>query len=177
MVDLVHYLTSLLLFDIPLFYYRTNLGSLIASVLLLKIVSVIRYFFAMFICNCFWVILLSSFWDFCNFISNFLTNWITLFEESLSASVADCLAWFLEVFYIFTNAFTHTFSKRERSTVFYKYSISSLNWIVRHFLYFTLQFITKVMLILSSTSNRLESWSVNHTSLYENSESKIFKIV
>ena len=31
------------------------------------------------------------------------------------------------------------------------------------------------MLILSSISSGLEFWSVNHTSIYENSESKVFK--
>ena len=31
------------------------------------------------------------------------------------------------------------------------------------------------MFILSSVSNSLESWSRNHTSIYENSELKIFK--
>ena len=33
------------------------------------------------------------------------------------------------------------------------------------------------MLILSSVSRGLEFWSVNHTSIYENSESKVFWIV
>ena len=31
------------------------------------------------------------------------------------------------------------------------------------------------MFILSSISRGLESWSVDHTSIYENSESKVFK--
>ena len=31
------------------------------------------------------------------------------------------------------------------------------------------------MFILSSSSSSLEFWSVNHTSLYKNSESKVFK--
>ena len=31
------------------------------------------------------------------------------------------------------------------------------------------------MLILSSTSRGLEFWSVNHTSIYENSELNVFK--
>ena len=34
---------------------------------------------------------------------------------------------------------------------------------------------TKVMLILSSISRGLEFWSVDHTSIYEKSESKVFK--
>ena len=33
------------------------------------------------------------------------------------------------------------------------------------------------MFILSSISNSLEFWSVNHTSIYENSEKKVFKNV
>ena len=35
--------------------------------------------------------------------------------------------------------------------------------------------VTKVMFILSSVSRGLEFWSVNHTSIYKNSESKVFK--
>ena len=34
---------------------------------------------------------------------------------------------------------------------------------------------TKVIFILSSISSSLEFWSVNHTSMYENSELKISK--
>ena len=34
---------------------------------------------------------------------------------------------------------------------------------------------TKVMLILSSISSGLEFWSVNHTSIFENSISNVFK--
>ena len=34
---------------------------------------------------------------------------------------------------------------------------------------------TKVMFILSSVSNGLDFWSVNHTSTYENSKLKVFK--
>ena len=33
------------------------------------------------------------------------------------------------------------------------------------------------MFILSSTSSGLEYWSVNHTSIYENSKLKVFKII
>ena len=36
---------------------------------------------------------------------------------------------------------------------------------------------TKLMLILSSISSGLEFWSVNQTSMYENSELKVFKNV
>ena len=34
---------------------------------------------------------------------------------------------------------------------------------------------TKLIVILSSISRRLEFWSVNHTSFSENSESNVFK--
>ena len=97
MADLVYYLTNILFFGIPLLYYYINLRSWIWK----RDISFFRYFFVMLICNCFWVVLLWSFWDF--FISVFTTNqitscsccffWIILFEKVLSASVADCLAW------------------------------------------------------------------------------------
>ena len=97
MADLVYYLTNILFFGIPLLYYYINLRSWIWK----RDISFFRYFLVMLICNCFWVVLLRSFWDF--FISVFTTNqitscsccffWIILFEKVLSASVADCLAW------------------------------------------------------------------------------------
>ena len=34
---------------------------------------------------------------------------------------------------------------------------------------------TRVMFVLYSISSGLEFWSVHHTSIYENSESKVFK--
>ena len=74
-----------------------------------------------------------------------------------------------------TNIFTHIFSKRQKSIAFYKSSISWLNWIAHNLLYFTLQLITKVMFILSSIFGGWLFWSVNHTLIYENSESKVFK--
>ena len=43
------------------------------------------------------------------------------------------------------------------------------------FLYITLYLITKVVFILSSISKGLEFWSVNHTLIYKNSESNVFK--
>ena len=51
-----------------------------------------------------------------------------------------------------------------------------MNWIVHEFLYFTLQLI-KIMFILSSISCSIEFWSVNFTSIYENSELKVFKVI
>ena len=46
---------------------------------------------------------------------------------------------------------------------------------MHHFLYFAHQLITKVMFILFSISSNLEFRSVKHTSIYENSKSKVFK--
>ena len=46
---------------------------------------------------------------------------------------------------------------------------------MNHFLYVTLLLLTKVMFILSSVSSGVEFWSVNHTSVYESSELKVFK--
>ena len=43
------------------------------------------------------------------------------------------------------------------------------------FLYIILNLITKVVFILSSISKGLEFWSVNHTLIYKNSESNVFK--
>ena len=43
------------------------------------------------------------------------------------------------------------------------------------FLYVILYLITKVIFNLSSICRGLEFGSVNHTSIYENSESKVFK--
>ena len=73
--------------------------------------------------------------------------------------------------YIFTVVFTLIFSKREKSITFCKYFISGMNSVSCHF--YILHLITKVMFILSSISS--EFWSVNHTSMYENSELKVFK--
>ena len=89
------------------------------------------------------IILLAILWAFNSPVAS-AVFWITFFEEVLSASLADCLAWsrsyifHLSFTYIFTNIITHTFSKRQRSIAFYQYSISLLNWIAHRFLYFTL---------------------------------------
>ena len=45
-----------------------------------------------------------------------------------------------------------------------------------HFLYFY-YLINKLMFVLSSFSSGLEFQSVNHTSIYENSELNVFKII
>ena len=55
-------------------------------------------------------------------------------------------------------------------------NISSLSWNEKWvILYFRLYLIAKVTLILSSISSGLEFWSVNHISIYENSEVNVFK--
>ena len=108
---------------------------------------------------------------------DFAVVWITLFEVVLSVSVVDYLGWSipLKFLLIFLPIFLPTFlAEDKRSILFYKYLMSWLNWIVHHFLYFTTWLITKVIFILSSISSGLEFWSVNHNSIYKNSESKFF---
>ena len=110
--------------------------------------------------------------------------WITFFELVLSAPVAGFLAilrrfWLylpLKFLLIFLPIFYPYFTKRQKSINFYKYSISRLEWIVYHFLYFY-YLINKLMFVLSSFSSGLEFQSVNHTSIYENSELNVFKII
>ena len=71
-----------------------------------RYVSFFRYSFIMLIYKCLWEILLWFFWEFCNSISNFVTNQTTsgfccffnyllleLLEVVLSAHVADFLTW------------------------------------------------------------------------------------
>ena len=71
----------------------------------------------------------------------------------------------------------HIYSKREKSVAFYKYSSSRLNGIAQYLLYFTIWLITKVMVTLSCISSGLELWSVNHTSIYAKTESRVFKSI
>ena len=70
-VDLVYCLTNLLFFDIPLWYFNINFR------LCWSYIPFLRYSFMMLILNYFLVILLWSYWDFCNSISNFIANQIT----------------------------------------------------------------------------------------------------
>ena len=75
----------LLFFDIPLLYYYINLRSSLTLCILsgdIYIYIFLRYYFL--ICNCFWIILLQSFWDFPNFICDFIANEFT-----------SCFCWFL----------------------------------------------------------------------------------
>ena len=98
--------------------------------------------------------------------------WIALFEELISAFVTDCLArlrslWLylhLSFYLCFYQHFYSYFSNRQNSIAFYNYLVSKLIWIARHFLYFIVYLITKVMFVLSSIYGGLEFWSVNHTS-------------
>ena len=95
MVELVYCLTNLLFLDIPLLYCYINLkSSIIFCVSSGDIYLSLGISFIMLICNCIWIILLWSFWCFCNFVRDFITNWITnaLFEAVSCASV-HFLAW------------------------------------------------------------------------------------
>ena len=60
------------------------------------------------------------------------------------------------------------------SIAFYIYSISRFNWIT-HFYISYKNLISKVKFILSSISNGWLFWSVNHSSVCEDSELNIFK--
>ena len=77
--------------------------------------------------------------------------------------------------YIFTNFFHRHF--RQGTTIHrpLQSSISRLNWIARHLLYFTLELKTKGIFMLSSISKGLKFWSINRKSVYENSELKVFR--
>ena len=46
---------------------------------------------------------------------------------------------------------------------------------MQYILYITLRLMTKTIFILFSISSGLHIWSVNHTSIYENYESNVFK--
>ena len=90
--------------------------------------------------------------------------WIALFEA------VSMIKMFLTVFtaYVFTYNFTNIFSHFSIFT-----NIKPLGSTEYRGAFYMLYF--KVMLISSSLSNGLEFWSINHTSIYENSESKVFK--
>ena len=88
---------------------------------------------------------------------------VSMIKKTLAAFVTYVFT------YTFADIFTHIFSKRQKSLFFHKYTISSFNWKMDHFLNVTNQWITKVRFILSTICSSLELWSVNHTSIYENS--------
>ena len=90
-----------LFFDIPLLYYYIYLSSSIISRLFSRNISLFRYFFIILICNYLLIVLLWIFWNFFDFISNFVTDQIISylcwylncsFEAVLNESVADCLS-------------------------------------------------------------------------------------
>ena len=69
--------SNLLFFDIALLYYYFNLRWSIVFGLFSGDISFFRYFFIILIRNCLWIILLWVFWNFCDVISNSITNQIT----------------------------------------------------------------------------------------------------
>ena len=83
MIELVYYLTNLLFFYVPLLYYYINLRLSIIVSLSYGDIYFFRYFFIMFICSSFWIILWWSFLYFCKFISNFITDLPLLLFELL----------------------------------------------------------------------------------------------
>ena len=144
MVDSVYYLISLLCFDVLYYYVNIRLSIIFClfsgDVCLFIGISVSLLTFT-------WIILWWTFWNFCNFISNFITKEITsffsyflncllFFEAVLSVLVTNCLEWSRSFKYIYcyvfaralTKSFTRIFSKKEKIIVFYKYFISRLKW-------------------------------------------------
>ena len=65
------------LFDILSLYYFNLSLSIIFLSSFWRYIFFFRNLFIMLICNCFWIILLWTFWSPRNFISNFITNQIT----------------------------------------------------------------------------------------------------
>ena len=109
MLDLVYYLTNLLFFDIPLLYCYINLRSSIVFCLFFwRYTSFLGNSSLCSFVIIYWTILRWTSWDFCNSISNSITDQINscfwcflffyflfflfFFEVVLSTSVADCLA-------------------------------------------------------------------------------------
>ena len=119
-------------------------------IIFLRYMAFFKYFFIVLIFNCLWIILLWIFWNFCDFISNFVINQITscffsfLNYSSESSFKSICCRFlsmikkFLTLFYhSFTNIFTQAFRKRRKYIAFYKQLICKLHWIAHYFLYFT----------------------------------------
>ena len=124
----------LLFFDIPLLYYYINLSSSIISCIssgdihLSLTTSLSCLFLIVSELLCGKVFKFSS----CNSSSNFITNQDT-----------SCFCCFFSLLVLFSviNNFLAVFTFEvftEKSTAFYKYSISRLNWISCNFLYFTI---------------------------------------
>ena len=73
---------DLLIFDISLLYYYNNFRSSIMLCLFsgdkyLSLGISLSYLVFFFTLNCFWTTLWWNSWDFCNFVSDFITNQIT----------------------------------------------------------------------------------------------------
>ena len=145
MVDLAYCQTDLLFFDIPLLYYSIYLNSSIIcrlssgdlsfgiSVLLSEqfccelfetFVILWALFFASQCTSCLCYFLNCSFW------SSFKCICCRSFTMIKKVSIAFCTQIFA---YIFTNAFIHIFSKRQKSVAFHKYSIFWFS-LITHFL-------------------------------------------
>ena len=169
-----------------------------------RYISFFRCFFIMLIYNCSWIILLLTFWKFYNFISNFITNQITscsccfwndFFEEVLIASVADCLAWsksfwrianipglYLppKLLLIFSPMFLPIPSANDRNHHLFQifYFLVELNLFPFFIFYSLINTYSDVYFIFSFyfiISSGVEFWSVNFTSVYEDSDLKVFK--
>ena len=74
-----------IIFNIALLYYYINLRSSV----ILCLSSTYIYILLMFNCTCFWVILLQSFWNFYNYVNNFIINQII----SCSCCFLNCFSW------------------------------------------------------------------------------------
>ena len=146
MADLLYHLICLLFFDIPLLYYMYYYINLISSTIFylfsedihlsLSISSFVFELFGGEVLETFVILSATLFPIKPPVPSAFF--WIVLFEAISSASVADFLAWsrsfwlylLLKFLFMFL---TYISSKRQKSIVFYKYSISWLNLAAYHF--------------------------------------------
>ena len=137
MVDLIHRLTNLLFFDIPLLYCYTNLNS---STICLSSGDMCLLFgtSVLLFCNLF-----GDFFE-CNFVETLvilspicyqlnhqlpLLFWIAFFEAVFIASIADFFALSRSF-----QLFTQVFSKRQKFISFFIHSFSRFNW-MPHFCY------------------------------------------
>ena len=131
-------------------FYQANLCNYFQIV---KFLRLSRFFQQLQITNCFCCFLI------CSFGSSFKCIWCRLFSK---------IKMFLAVFNTYVLSYIFTMLWRRNSIAFYKNCTFRLNCIDYHFLYFTLQLMSKVMLILFPISSGLEFWLVNHTSMNEN---------
>ena len=115
------------------------LGNQQFSALLPEIYIFFRYFFVMFICNCFSIIIFWIFEVFVVFFSNFITN-----------QIVGCFSWFWK--YSFWISFKGICCRLFLAL----FTTHGFNHIFENI--FTLHLITKFMFILSSISNGLEFW-------------------